>query len=224
MGEKKKKPFYFYSRFWVLLYAQVVLLLMTIQLTVALLVRLGVDIVWINNNISNVVENTLETAAWFWTAIVSLFCGFDKFVDIKNTMNLASGQMSNGDMAKIRKIIIISLILSIYSIVCSFVVDLNFQVVAFFSSFGMSTVIYTSGNKIVKSLKYYPGSIDGDADGIPDVIQHRYEKWVREQKKNGTEQQFITLEYYLDTNPGDRAIIDKLHSNLDTQGGMKIKT
>lgn len=207
-----------------MLYAQVVLLLMTIQLTVALLVRLGVDVVWINNNVSTVVETTLETAAWFWTAIVTLFCGFDKLVDIKKTMNLTSGQMSNGDMAKIRKIIIISLILSLYAILCSFVVDLNFQVVAFFSSFGTSTVIYTSGNKIVKSLKYYPGSVDGDADGIPDVIQHRYEKWVREQKKNGTEPQFITLEYYLDTNPEDRVILDNIHKNLETQGGMIVKT
>lgn len=207
-----------------MLYAQVVLLLMTIQLTVALLVRLGVDVVWINNNVSTVVETTLETAAWFWTAIVTLFCGFDKLVDIKKTMNLTSGQMSNGDMAKIRKIIIVSLILSLYAILCSFVVDLNFQVVAFFSSFGTSTVIYTSGNKIVKSLKYYPGSVDGDADGIPDIIQHRYEKWVREQKKNGTEPQFITLEYYLDTNPEDRAILDNIHKNLETQGGMIVKT
>jgi hypothetical protein len=145
-------------------------------------------------------------------------------LDIKKTMNLTSGQMSNGDMAKIRKIIIISLILSLYAILCSFVVDLNFQVVAFFSSFGTSTVIYTSGNKIVKSLKYYPGSVDGDADGIPDIIQHRYEKWVREQKKNGTEPQFITLEYYLDTNPEDRAILDNIHKNLETQGGMIVKT
>jgi hypothetical protein len=73
-------------------------------------------------------------------------------------------------------------------------------------------------------LKYYPGSVDSDADGIPDVIQHRYEKWVREQKKNGTEPQFITLEYYLDTNPEDRAILDNIHKNLETQGGMIVKT
>lgn len=210
---KEKKPFYLYIRFWVMLYALVVALFITSQLIAGLLVVHNVDVLWINNNFVKSMEITLETAAWFWTALVSAYCMSDKYLDIRKTMNLTAGQMSVGDMAKLRKIIIISLLLSIYSVGCTLLVDLNFQMEAFFSSFGLAIIFYSSGHKLVESFKYYPGKVDGDADGIPDVIQHKYEKWVRSKRSSGVKDEFISLEYYFDEFPEDKKIVDNALKN-----------
>ena len=208
--ENKKKPFYYESRFWVGLYAFVMLIIMTLQLILGLLQNqeIVVKSVTLNKFINGEVDLPMEALSWFWFGLVSLFCGFDRFVDVRTTMHLSSGQMSLGDLAKLRGIIIESMILFLYAVACNLLVDKDFQLAQMASAFGSATIIYVSGNKIVKAYKY-AGSKDDDKDGIPDDIQDEYEKWVRAQKKEGTDEAFITLDYFLDENPDAKAILEK---------------
>ena len=194
-----KNKFWQSSRFWVFLYAFVMAVIMTLQLILGIMQNkeLVFKSVTLNNFVNGEVNLPMETLAWCWTALISLFCGFDRFVDIKTTMHLSSGQMSFGDLAKLRAIILVNLVLFIYAVLANFLVDKDFQLTQMAMAFGMSVIIYVSGNKLVKSFKY-SGEKDEDGDGIPDSIQEEYEKWVRAQKKNNIDEAYINLDYFLD--------------------------
>ena len=191
----KKSPIYYSSRFWATLYAGVLLILLTLQFIFGYLDKYGIVVKVLNQNLSL----PIPLACWLWTFVISLFCGFDRFVDIKNTQQLTSGQISIGDLPKLRKIIVMALFIFIYALICSLFVDRDFQLEALLSAFGSSVIIYISGNKLVKANRYV--CEDKDKDGIPDIVQKEYEKWVREQKKLGTDKSFLDLEYFLDERP-----------------------
>ena len=90
MDKKEKTPIYYSSRFWVGLYFVIYTLYLTIQFILGTLeysnvLNLPESILKIINGETKL---PLDSLSWGWTAIVSLYCGFDRFVDIKNTMNL----------------------------------------------------------------------------------------------------------------------------------------
>lgn len=198
---ENKKRIWYSSRFWILLYAVALFLTMSFQLFVDLcdLNHLPFELKFIRQEyINGEARLPLETLSWFWLAIVSLFCGFDRAVDIRETMQLKSGQMSMGDLGKLRGIILISLLLFLYSVFCSLLAKTDFQMAQLASTFGMCTLIYVSGNKAVKMFKYSHLE-DKDDDGIPDEYQDKYYKWARQARKEGVDAQFITFDYFMDS-------------------------
>lgn len=213
MGELKKTPFYYSSRFWVLVYAVVLFIILLGQFVLGLIQNTKIELPFktLNRLVNGEADLPIEVAAWLWTALVSLFCGFDRFVDIKTTMHLSSGQMSMGDLAKLRFIIVESLFIFLFALVGTLTTQKDFQLSALLTAFGSSIIIYVSGNKAVKACKYYSEvSTDNNEDGIPDVIQTEYDKWVRAQKKEGTDPAFISLDYFLDENEDFRKVLDDL--------------
>lgn len=205
----KKSPIYYSSRFWAYTYAVVLFLLLTIQAVLGLLASANFTLpVVLQQYVNGKLQLPLAVATWLWTAIISLYCGLDRVVDIKNTQNLAAGSMNLGDLSKLRKIIVVCLLLFLYALGWSFILDMDFQLEALLSAFGSTVIMYTSGNKLVKASKYEG---DADNDGIPDIVQEDYHTWARAQKKLGTEDAFITLDYFFDEFPDlkDKVRIEK---------------
>lgn len=195
-----KKKFYYHSRFWIWLYYSIFIIYMGLQYVLALLGDANLVLPeTISKFINGNAELPLSIFSWGWTGIVCLYCGTDRLVDIKDTMNLPSGQMSIGDLNKLRKIIVLNLSLLILATFFSFTSSKNFELEALATSFIFSIISYTSGNKLVKSFKY--SGLDANNDGIPDSIEEQYNKWKREQEKEGIDSKFITLDYYLDSHP-----------------------
>lgn len=171
------------------------MLILTLQFALGLIDKGILPKGFLNTNL----QLPMGFATWIWTFIISLFCGFDRFVDIKNTQQLQPGQISIGDLDKLRKVIVVAIFLFLYALVCNSIVDKDFQLEALLSAVGSSIIIYISGNKLVKANRFV--CEDKDKDGIPDVVQKEYEKWVREQKKLGTDKTFIDFDYFLDEHP-----------------------
>lgn len=192
--------FYYSSRFWVCLYALVMAMFMTFQIIIGCLENGTLKVPeFIARFISGQASLPMETLAWMWTALVSLYCGFDRVVDIRNTMQLSSGTMNLGDLAKLRGIIMLSLLLLVVGTVGHITTGRDFQLAALASAFGSSIIIYVSGNKAVKAVKYK--CLDENNDGVPDEVEDDYHAWVRARKKEGVEAEFLTLEYFLDEHP-----------------------
>ena len=129
MDKKEKTSIYYSSRFWVGLYFVIYTLYLTIQFILGTLeysnvLNLPESILKIINGETKL---PLDSLSWGWTAIVSLYCGFDRFVDIKNTMNLTPGKMNLGDLNKLRHIILMSLFLLILSTIFSFITKSDYQ-------------------------------------------------------------------------------------------------
>lgn len=197
---EKKTYIWYESRFWVILYALVTLVIMTIQFI------LGIfeihEITFHNQVINEFVNGNLnlpmEVMSWVWTALISFYCGSDRLVDIAKTTKLAVGQTSMGDLKKIRGMILISLILFITAVIFNFLTDKNYTLSAYASAFGMTIISYVVGNKAVKASAYFGTREDQNEDGIPDEAEESYKKWKRDQIKNEIEPQYITWEYFLD--------------------------
>ena len=171
------------------------MLILTLQFALGLIDKGILPKGFLNTNL----QLPMGFATWIWTFIISLFCGFDRFVDIKNTQQLQPGQISIGDLDKLRKVIVVAIFLFLYALACNALVDRDFQLEALLSAVGSSIIIYISGNKLVKANRFV--CEDKDKDGIPDIVQKEYEKWVREQKKLGTDKTFIDFDYFLDERP-----------------------
>ena len=119
---KERTPIYYSSRFWVCIYAIVMAIMMSLQLMLGLMQNqeLVFKSIVLNKFVNGSLKLPMEAAAWLWTALISLFCGFDRFVDIKTTMHLSSGQMSMGDLAKLRVIMLESLLLFVFALISNF--------------------------------------------------------------------------------------------------------
>lgn len=195
-----KKHIWYSSNFWVVLYAIILILLIVLQLVLGFLDNNLIPLPeGLTQFVNNQVQLPMAVAAWFWVALISAYCGFDRYVNLKETQHLSMGQMSLGNLSRLRFMMVLSLMVFIFSLASSFAVDKNFELVQFFSAFGSSVLLYISGNKLIKANKFK--GEDKDKDGIPDDIQKDYYKWEREQKKNGVEPIFITLDYFLDEHP-----------------------
>lgn len=165
------------SRFFVVLYSAVLLASMFLR-----------QISW---------EVPLETLAMYWPILITAYTGFDRVVDAINTKNCVSGQVKLGDLAKLRFIIAECLLLLCCSVYCKHLSpDASFEMEQFASAFALSIITYTVGNKVVKGFKF--NGPDEDKDGIPDAVQEEYYKWERQQRKDGVDEKFITLAYFLD--------------------------
>lgn len=164
------------SRFFVILYSAVLLVSMFLK-----------QLSW---------EVPLETLAMYWPILITVYTGLDRFVDVMNTKNCASGQVKLGDLAKLRFIIVECLLLLGYSVYCTRLTNGNFEQDQFATAFALSVITFVGGNKVVKGFKF--SGPDEDKDGIPDAVQEEYYKWERQQRKDGIDEKFITLAYFLD--------------------------
>lgn len=214
-----KKKIYYSSRFWIWIYCIVFIFYMCLQYTLGLLVDSNLVLPENIAKFINAKTNLpLEIFSWGWTGIVCLYCGSDRFVDIKNTINMPSGQFSMGDLNKLRQIIMASLGLLLIATVFSFTSSKNFELEALALTFVFTVITYTSGNKLVKAFKYSSAK-DENADGIPDSVEDEYNKWKRQQEKDGIDSKFITLEYFLDEHEELRKKLNK-----DEENNNKKKT
>lgn len=195
-----KKRFYYSSRFWVITYAVVVFVIMCMQFTLGLFDKYS--IVFHNKTLNDFVNGNLSlpvtVLSYGWTALISLYCCADRIVDISKTTKLAVGQMSMGDLKKLRGMIVLSLFLFTCATVFNFIVERDFDLAAWASAFAMTVISYALGNKVVKASSYFGTHEDKDENGIPDKYQERYDKWKREQEKNGVEFIYINWNYFLD--------------------------
>lgn len=195
-----KKRFYYSSRFWVIVYAVVVFIMMCMQFTLGLLDKY--DFTFQNKVLNDFVNGNINlpmtVMSYGWTALVSLYCCADRIVDIGKTTKLAVGQMSMGDLGKLRGMIVLSLFLLAIAAAFNFTVEKDFDLAAWASAFAMTVISYVLGNKVVKASAYFGTHEDKDQNGIPDEAQERFDKWKREQEKNGTEYIYINWNYFLD--------------------------
>lgn len=145
-------------------------------------------------------EFPITTMATMWPILVSGYTVLDRFVDIKTTQNLPKGQMSMGELAKLRFIIFLCLVLFAASFVLTKISGTSFCMVEFATAFGAACVTFVCGNKIIKGYKFT--SPDDDKDGIPDSVQEEYYKWERKQRKDGVSEEFINFAYFLDEHEG----------------------
>lgn len=215
----EKKPFYYSATYWVVLYAVVVILVLSFQLFIGLVAKFpewfsGAKF-WNSELLGKLINGKIElpvsVLSYFWAAILALYSGYDRVLDIKETMHLPSGQVNLGDLKKLRALIVLALLILLYSLVCSFIVDKNFELSAFATAYAAVTLTYIVGNKAIKSYKY-TSLVDSDVNGIPDDLQEDYERWVRSQKKNEVNSKFITFNYFLDENETARDKLKELQN------------
>lgn len=195
-----KKHIWYESRFWVCIYAVITILIMSIQFVLGIFENN--EIIFhskiINDFINGNLNLPMEVISWVWTALISLYCGSDRIVDIAKTTKLSVGQMSMGDLKKIRGMILLSLVLFITAIIFNFLTDKEYTLSAYASAFGMTIISYVVGNKAVKASAYFGTHEDQNEDGIPDEAEEAFNKWKREQIRNEIETQYITWDYFLD--------------------------
>lgn len=195
-----KKHIWYESRFWVCIYAVITILIMSIQFVLGIFENN--EIIFhskiINDFINDNLNLPMEVISWVWTALISLYCGSDRIVDIAKTTKLSVGQMSMGDLKKIRGMILLSLVLFITAIIFNFLTDKEYTLSAYASAFGMTIISYVVGNKAVKASAYFGTHEDQNEDGIPDEAEEAFNKWKREQIRNEIETQYITWDYFLD--------------------------
>lgn len=152
-------------------------------------------------------EFPLKTLATVWPFLISVYVGLDRVIDVRTTQTLATGQMSFGDLAKLRGIIFLCFSLFGLSVAFTKLGKANvYEMDEFAVAFAMSVILYVGGNKAVKSFKF--SGPDKNCDGLPDKyedeIKEEYERWARTQRKNGVDEKFITLSYFFDENPDFR--------------------
>lgn len=189
------KKFWYSSRFWIGLFGLVVALFLGFQFFLGLIQKEIILFPYLNPEINL----PLNTVAYSWAVLVGLYCGTDRAVDVANTISLKPGQLSMGDLAKLRHIILLSLLFVICSLIGTIATTKDFALEAFFGAFAAATAIYCAGNKIVKTFKY--SGNDENNNGIPDEYENEYKKWAREEAKKGTKEDFITFDYFLDAHP-----------------------
>lgn len=189
------KKIWYSSRFWVGLFGLVVTIFISFQLFLGLIQNGTISFKYLNPEISL----PIGTIAYAWAVLVGIYCGTDRAVDISNTISMKRGQLSMGDLGKLRKIISLSLFFVIYSLIGTITTNKDFALEAFIGAFTTATIMYCAGNKLVKTFKY--NGKDNDNDGVPDDCQNLYDKWVREQTKKGTPSEYISFDYFLDENP-----------------------
>lgn len=206
-----KEKFYQQSRFWVLLYAFVAFAFMCIQFLLGILENN--QIVFHNKVLNDFVNGNLNlpmsVLSYGWTLLLSGYMCMDRVVDITTTLKLPVGQMSMGDLAKLRHMIVVSLLLLIAAVVFNFFTDKDYSLTAYASAFAVSIVAYTVGNKGVKSARYTDHYEDKNEDGIPDAVESAYNKWKRQQIKNGVSLEYLTIDYFLD-DPANKEWEEKL--------------
>lgn len=203
MSDNNNKSHIWYSsRFWVILYAFVVILFMCIQFVLGLLESYQVTFhnTVINKFINGNLNLPITVLSYGWTLLVSMYTISDKTVDVLKTAKLQPGDVSFGDLSKSRGLILLSMLLLFIAVIFNFLVDKDFDLTAFASAFVMITMSYVVGNKMVKSASWWKvkGLADNNGDLIPDKYEDRYNKWKRQQEKNGVDSQYINFDYFLD--------------------------
>lgn len=201
------------------MYAIVVLTIMCIQFILGLLKNDNIH--FINETLNKFINGNLNlpmsTLSWCWTALISIYCGSDRIVDIAKTTKLSVGQTSMGDLSKLRGMIVLSLVLLVVAVVFNFFTDKEYTLSAYASAFGMTIISYVAGNKAVKATAYFGTHEDTDQNGVPDIAETSYNKWKRQQIKNGVESEYLTFDYFLD-DPANKEWEEKLRpDSVSTQ-------
>lgn len=196
---EEKVSIWYSSHFWVILYAIVVTFMMCLQFVLGLLDNY--EIVFASKTLNDFVNGNLNlpmtVLSYGWTALVSLYCGSDRVVDIFKTQKLSMGQTSMGDMPKLRFMILLSLFLFLTAVTFNFITDKDYDLSAWAAAFVMTIITYVTGNKLVKAASYF-GKDDENKNGVPDEAEDSFKKWKRAQEKDGVEPGYITWDYFLD--------------------------
>lgn len=121
-------------------------------------------------------EPKIKVFSWFFLAISSAYVGFDKVLNLKNTIELPKGQLTLGDLKKIRHLIFMSFILMAISIICEALTGLDFDSEAFISAFGTNIILSISGNKTIKMSRYV--SLTKNAEETDLAEQEEEEKEI----------------------------------------------
>lgn len=197
---EKKQHIWYESRFWVVLYAFTTLFIMCLQFILGILENHQVVFknIALNSFVNGALDLPMFVMSYGWTCLVAIYCGSDRVVDIMKTTKLTIGNTSMGDLPKLRRIIVISLMLFLVAIGFNFITNKDYQLSAFAAAFAMAIISYVVGNKLVKAASYYHKDIDSDQNGIPDDAEKSYLKWKRAQEKNNIEPQYLSWDYFLD--------------------------
>lgn len=196
----KKKHIWYESRFWVIVYALVAAVVLCMQFSLGLMqshqVVLGSKA--LNDFVNGNAELPIDVMSWGWTALISLYCGSDRVVDTVKSTRLAVGQMSMGDVGKIRGMVVLSLTLFIAALVFNFMTDKDYALSAWASAFAMTVISLAVGNKMVKIAGQYGAETDKNNNGVPDDAEASYKKWCRKKTEEGVAIEFQTFDYFLD--------------------------
>lgn len=103
----------------------------------------------------------LETLAKMWPFLMTAYTGLDRYVDFMNTKQMKSGEVSLGDLPKLRFLIVLCFLLLVVSVTLQQNSDLDYKTEQFCTTFALSIITYTGGNKLVKSCKH-EGSENAD--------------------------------------------------------------
>lgn len=211
MKEKAKK-IYEHSRFWAHFFFIVLMMVIIVQGVTGIINRedlmyLKDNIVWLTLFVEK--ETPMQVASYIWTVLVAFYCGMDRVVDISETMHMPQGQMSMGELGKLRVIIVESFVAFFVAFIFDRVTasQYDFQAGPLLTAWGISLITYITGNKLCKTMKYKSLS-DENNDGIPDEFSRQYKRWKLEQSRNEINPKFVNFDYFLADNP---EIEEKIH-------------
>lgn len=163
MNTEKKKPFYYKSSFIVLMYAGVMMALITLQVAMEIvlgLVEAGIITHWFFQNYINTnFELPMSAMAYIWTTICAAYVGVDRGAYAYKTATERRGLSDLGQPATLRKIITVSGFLFLYAVVANLMIDANFELTAFGTAFGSSMVLYVAGQKTIKLTSNMNGPV-----------------------------------------------------------------
>jgi len=105
----------------------------------------------------------LETMAWVLTVVVSGYVGTDRIANFKKTQSLSYGQADFGNMAKLRKMIIILFIIIIEALLFYALFGVgNAPVSTLILAYGGAAGTYVIGNKAIRAATHTNGEFTVD--------------------------------------------------------------
>ena len=165
MSKTNKKPIWYSGRFWVTLFMVVVSSLLVVQALPLFMTE------FYGQKFNDDFKLPLDVISWSYMALISLYVGTDRLEKIISTKEIPYGEVFMGDMKKLRRIIVISLLIFLESLVFSRMLNADFGMTGFFSAFASSVILYVSGNNGIQTMGNINGSHPVDATGDKNEIK-----------------------------------------------------
>lgn len=143
--KKKNKPWYS-SRFWVF-----------VAFLIVLFSLIGYAFPYIVNFFCKDFEIyetgiPLETSSWCWMFVVISYTGCSQFENIMLTRRLPQGDYELGDLGKLRKINVASIILYFIAVMLNIIFKTNIGLEGYLMSCLSGIGMYVGGNKVIKGV------------------------------------------------------------------------